>query len=208
MLSALFRNVPLEYFLSQTQDGHRTLLGTEAQLTWMQGAVIPNHLVSLPHEHSAITLGHTFSSKIERDISCKCMQHLSNSILTAGRGHHGSAGSSESHCMVKQLPPQEAFQGLSIRSFECEFSISSLSAQKLSMPFPSVPAPSFPVSPFHNLSEVSHSLLQLLLLPPACQHFPTTQAVHTLNTDLLVKQSSNYLTCLYIGVCSFTKPRV
>lgn len=90
MLPALFRNAPLEYFLSHTQDGHRTLLGTEAQLTWMQGTVILNHLVSLPHEHSAITLGHTFSSKMERDISCKYMQHLSNSILTAGRDTMGA----------------------------------------------------------------------------------------------------------------------
>lgn len=119
--------------------------------------------------------------------------------MGTGAGHDptGSARCSKSHCVVKLLPPQEPFKLYLSRSLECEFLISLPSAQKLSMPFPFFPAPSFPVLPFHCLSEVTHSLLfQLLPLPPSCQHFPATQAVHTLNTDSFVKQSSNYLTCL------------
>ena len=103
----------------------KILLGTEAQLTWMQGTIIKNHLVYIPNEHPAITLGHSPSAPKWKGASALNAPSTSPIASTlelgvtmgpaAGHDLTRSARCSKSYYTVKQPPPQEAFQALSFK---------------------------------------------------------------------------------------------
>lgn len=78
-----------------------------------------------------------------------------------GHGPTGSARCSKSCWIIKQLPPQEAFQALSFRiTWMWIFHFITLSPKALN----AISQP--PVLLFHHLNEVTHSLLfQILLFP-------------------------------------------